>query len=30
MAKRTTNIKAFFLDQRILAGVGNLYADEIC
>jgi formamidopyrimidine-DNA glycosylase len=30
MEKRRTNIKAFLLDQHVLAGVGNLYADEIC
>jgi formamidopyrimidine-DNA glycosylase len=30
MEGKTTNIKAFLLDQRNLAGVGNLYADEIC
>ena len=27
---RSTSIKAFLLNQTALAGVGNLYADEIC
>lgn len=27
-ARRRTSLKAFLLDQRVLAGVGNLYADE--
>ncbi len=27
---RNTSIKAFLLNQTALAGVGNLYADEIC
>jgi len=27
---RRTSMKAFLLDQRILAGIGNMYADEIC
>jgi formamidopyrimidine-DNA glycosylase len=27
-AGRRTSVKAFLLDQRVLAGVGNLYADE--
>lgn len=26
---RTKNVKAFFLDQRDIAGVGNIYSDEI-
>ncbi len=26
---RTTPLKAFLLDQRHLAGIGNIYADEI-
>lgn len=30
MKGRTTPIKAWLLDQSMLAGVGNLYADEIC
>lgn len=29
-ARRRTSLKAFLLDQRVLAGVGNLYADEAC
>lgn len=29
LAKRRTNLKAFLLDQHALAGIGNLYADEI-
>ena len=29
-ANRKTAIKAFLLNQMALAGVGNLYADEIC
>ena len=28
LAKRTASIKAMILDQRIVAGVGNIYADE--
>lgn len=27
-ARRRTSLKAFLLDQKVLAGVGNLYADE--
>jgi len=27
---RTTTLKGFLLKQRYLAGVGNLYADEVC
>ncbi|MDA8972240.1 DNA-(apurinic or apyrimidinic site) lyase [Saprospiraceae bacterium] len=27
---RKTSIKGFLLNQKLLAGVGNLYADEIC
>src|ERR671922_129320 len=27
--KRRGSLKAFLMDQRALAGVGNLYADEI-
>jgi len=27
---RNTTVKSFLLNQKILAGVGNLYADEIC
>ncbi|MDX1408981.1 MAG: DNA-(apurinic or apyrimidinic site) lyase, partial [Saprospiraceae bacterium] len=30
MEGRSTQIKALLLNQSILAGVGNLYADEIC
>ena len=30
MEGRKTRIKVFLLDQSILAGVGNLYADELC
>ncbi len=30
MEKRKTSIKGFLLNQKLLAGVGNLYADEIC
>ncbi len=29
-ARRQSAIKSFLLDQRVLAGIGNLYADEIC
>lgn len=28
--KRQTNIKAFLLDQKYIAGLGNIYVDEIC
>lgn len=28
--KRKTTIKQFLLDQTVMAGVGNIYADEIC
>ena len=28
--KRTTSIKAFLLNQKIIAGLGNIYADEAC
>lgn len=28
--KHTYTLKQFLLDQRIMAGVGNIYADEIC
>ncbi len=27
---RRTSLKAFLLDQRTIAGVGNIYADEVC
>ena len=30
MEGRKTTIKGFLLNQKIIAGVGNLYADEIC
>lgn len=30
MKGRKTSIKGFLLNQKMLAGVGNLYADEIC
>ncbi|HLI15617.1 MAG TPA: bifunctional DNA-formamidopyrimidine glycosylase/DNA-(apurinic or apyrimidinic site) lyase [Acidimicrobiales bacterium] len=30
LARRRTSLKAFLLDQRAVAGIGNLYADEIC
>lgn len=30
MGKRKTSIKGFLLNQSLVAGVGNLYADEIC
>lgn len=30
LAGRTAPIKALLLDQRIVAGVGNIYADESC
>lgn len=29
LARRTVALKAFLLDQRHLAGIGNIYADEI-
>lgn len=29
LARRTAPLKAFLLDQRHLAGIGNIYADEI-
>lgn len=28
--KRTTSIKAFLLNQKIIAGLGNIYTDEAC
>jgi formamidopyrimidine-DNA glycosylase len=28
--KRKTNLKAFLLNQQLIAGIGNIYADEIC
>jgi formamidopyrimidine-DNA glycosylase len=30
VALARTTVKAFLLDQRRIAGIGNLYADEIC
>lgn len=30
IAKRPTALKTLLLDQHILAGIGNIYADEIC
>ncbi|MEO6039732.1 MAG: DNA-formamidopyrimidine glycosylase family protein, partial [Saprospiraceae bacterium] len=30
LARRKGRLKAFLLDQHAVAGVGNLYADEIC
>ncbi|MGP8162429.1 MAG: bifunctional DNA-formamidopyrimidine glycosylase/DNA-(apurinic or apyrimidinic site) lyase [Acidimicrobiales bacterium] len=30
VARRHTTLKALLLDQRTIAGVGNIYADEIC
>ncbi|MEM9547282.1 MAG: DNA-formamidopyrimidine glycosylase family protein [Bacteroidota bacterium] len=30
MEGRTSTIKGFLLNQKLVAGVGNLYADEIC
>lgn len=30
MKNRKTTIKGFLLNQKIIAGIGNLYADEIC
>ena len=30
MEGRKTSIKGFLLNQKLIAGVGNLYADEIC
>lgn len=29
LAKRTAAIKSLLLDQRLLAGIGNIYADEV-
>lgn len=28
--KRKTNIKALLLNQKLIAGLGNIYADEVC
>lgn len=30
LARRSIKIKAALLDQRIVAGLGNIYADEVC
>jgi len=30
LAKTRRNLKALLLDQRVIAGVGNIYADESC
>jgi formamidopyrimidine-DNA glycosylase len=30
LRKRKTKIKAALLDQKIVAGLGNIYADEVC
>jgi formamidopyrimidine-DNA glycosylase len=30
LGSRRTTLKALLLDQHVLAGVGNIYADEIC
>src|SRR5262245_66013277 len=30
LAKTRRNLKAILLDQRVVAGVGNIYADESC
>jgi formamidopyrimidine-DNA glycosylase len=30
LAKRSVKIKAALLDQKIVAGLGNIYADEVC
>lgn len=30
MKGRKSTIKGFLMDQKVLAGVGNLYADEVC
>jgi formamidopyrimidine-DNA glycosylase len=30
LAKRSVKIKAALLDQALVAGIGNIYADEIC
>ncbi len=29
-AHRKTNIKALLMNQKLIAGIGNIYADEIC
>jgi formamidopyrimidine-DNA glycosylase len=30
LAKRSSKIKAVLLDQSVVAGLGNIYADEVC
>ncbi len=30
LRKRTTSLKAVLLNQKLVAGIGNIYADEIC
>ena len=30
VGRRRTSLKAFLLDQSMIAGIGNIYADEIC
>jgi formamidopyrimidine-DNA glycosylase len=30
MGKRKASLKGFLLDQKAMAGMGNLYADEVC
>jgi formamidopyrimidine-DNA glycosylase len=30
LASRTVKIKAALLDQKLVAGLGNIYADEVC
>lgn len=30
LAKRTGSIKSILLNQQLIAGIGNIYADEIC
>jgi formamidopyrimidine-DNA glycosylase len=30
VATKRTTLKALLLDQRVIAGIGNIYADEIC
>lgn len=30
VGKRTASIKAILLNQQLIAGIGNIYADEIC
>lgn len=30
LSGRRTNLKAFLLNQSLIAGIGNIYADEIC